>query len=192
MRATCPDLVGVTETSATVVVQASVLSVCRYLNDVANIGHCLPGVRAVRTGEDQTLTLRYDGAVARTARIAPGRFRIDRLRQRVDWEIDGTAYYSGTIGIYGDSTISQLQSILRTDQPSLSGPTQDLHIQMLRRIARGVEDGLELAPAPAPADDPRPTTAAARLSVLSSLPDPGNLPGDSAAVADKQGVTRGL
>lgn len=154
-----------TETEATVVVMAPVLTVCRYLADVADVARCLPGVVAVRAGEHQTLTIRYDGTATRPARIAPGQFRLDHTRQRIEWEIRGSARYSGTIGIYGDSSISQLQSTMRTDKPILSGATRDLHVEMLRRIARAVERELN---APAVPVGSRGGSVAAGLS---SVPD---------------------
>jgi hypothetical protein len=144
--------VGVTETKATVVVLASVLTVCRHLADIGNIARCLPGVRSVLAGDGETLTVHYFGG--RTARIAPGRFRVNRYAQLVDWEISSSASYSGTIQIYGDSAISQLHSVLRTDHPSLSGAAQAMHTQSLHRIARSVEGRLN--PIPTPARDPHP------------------------------------
>jgi hypothetical protein len=138
----------VTETEATVVVMAPVLTVCRYLADAANVARCLPGVVAVRAREQQTLTIRYDGTATRPARIAPGQFRLDHTRQRIEWEIRGSARYSGTIGIYGDSSISRLQSTMRTDERILSGAARDLHVEMLRRFARAVERELNAPAAP--------------------------------------------
>ena len=151
----------VTETNASVLVTAPTLTVCRYLADIANIACCLPGVHAVRVGEKHTLTVRYAGAARRTARIVPAQFRIDHHAQWTEWEISGSAFYSGTIHIYGDSNLSQLESILRTDQPTPSGAARDLHVETLRRIARAVEGGLGTATAPTAAADPPPAPAAA-------------------------------
>jgi hypothetical protein len=143
---------AVTETKATVVIMAALFSVCRYLSDLGNIARCVPGVRSVLGADGEALTVHYFGG--RTARIAPGRFRTDHHGQQVDWEISSSARYSGTIRVYGDSGISQLLSILRTDQPSLSGAAEALHTQALHRIARSIE--AELSPIPAPASDPQP------------------------------------
>jgi hypothetical protein len=128
---------AVTETKATVVILASVLFVCWYLSDLGNIARCVPGVRSVLGADGEALTVHYFGE--KTARIAPGRFRVDHHGQQVDWEIAGSAHYCGTIGVYGDSAISQLHSVLRTEQPRLSGAAQALHIQALHRIARSIE-----------------------------------------------------
>jgi hypothetical protein len=171
---------GVTETGVTVVVMAPVLAVCRYLADIVNIARCLPGVRSVRAGEAQTLTVRYGEAGARPARIVPGRFRIDQQGQLVEWEIRSAVSYSGTIRVYGDGSISQLQSVLRSDQPSLSGSAADLHVEMMRRIVRAVEAGI----------DPISIPAAAQLSGMSAY-EPDHHPGDSPAVLHQQQMVGG-
>jgi hypothetical protein len=149
----------VTEAKATVVIMASLLSVCRYLSDPGNIARCVPGVRSVLGADGEAFTVHHFGG--KTARIAPGRFCTGEHGQQVGWEISSTARYSGAIRVYGDSGISQLHSVLRTDQPRLSGAVQALHVQALHRIARAVE--AELSPLrAAPASDPQPVPSTAR------------------------------
>lgn len=185
------DPTGVTETNVSVLVTAPVLTVCRYLADIANIARGLPGVRSVHAGEDQTLTIRYDRAARRIAWLAPGRFRIDQQRQRVEWEIRASALYSGTLSIHGDCNISRLQSILRSDQRSLGGAAREVHLQMLRRIARAVEEALDLLGAPLGEGDPAPLLPAAEpVSALAVSPQPGHPAMDSAAVLGSQGLVR--
>src|ERR1700757_4593191 len=116
---------------------ASVLFVCRYLSDLGNIASCVPGVRSVLAADGEALTVHSFGGP--TARIGPGRFRVNHHAQHVDWEITSSARYSGEIRVYGDAGISQLHSILRTDQPSITAGLCALHTQTLRRIARSVE-----------------------------------------------------
>jgi hypothetical protein len=143
---------GVTETKATVVIMASVFFVCRYLSDLGNIARSVPGVRSVLGADGEALTVHHFGG--KTARIAPGRFRVNHHAQQVDWEITSSARYSGEIRVYGDSGISQLHSILRTDQPILTGALCALHSKTLHRIARSVEALLH--PIPTPVSDPHP------------------------------------
>jgi len=146
------DRLAVTETKATVVIMASVLFVCRYLSDLGNIASCVPGVRSVLGGDGEALTVHsFRGP---TAGIGQGRIRVKHHGQHVDWEITSSARYSGEIRVYGDSGISQLHSILRTDQPSLTGALCALHTRTLHRIARSVEAALR--PIPTPVFDPHP------------------------------------
>jgi hypothetical protein len=159
------DPVGGTETEACVVVMAPVLTVCRYLADIANIARGLPGVRSVHAGGENTLTLRYRGAAGQPPRLAPGRFCIDPQRQRVEWEIRASANYSGTLSIHGDCNISQLQSVLRIDRPSSSGVTREVHLDMLRRIAHAVQARLDQLGAPGP-QNPTPRTTTRKLDAV--------------------------
>jgi hypothetical protein len=152
------DRPAVTETKATVVIMASVLFVCRYLSDLGNLARCVPGVRSVLGGDGEALTVHSFGGP--TARIGPGRFQVNHHAGQVDWEITSSARYSGEIRVYGDSGISQLHSILRTDQPSLTGALCAVHTQTLHRIARSVEAALR--PIPTAVSDPHPLPGIAR------------------------------
>lgn len=178
----------VTETNVSVLVVAPVLTVCRYLADIANIARGMPGVRSVHAGAAQTLTICYGSAADRIVRLAPGRFRIDQQQQQIEWEIRASALYSGTLSIHGDCTISQLESTLSSDQPSLSGTARDIHRQMLHRIARAVEAGLDRLRAPLADDDPAaPLPAAPQPSVA---PHPQQLSSDSETVLGSRGLVR--
>lgn len=165
---------GVSETDVSLLVVAPVLTVCRYLADIANIARGLPGVRSVHAGAEHTLTIGYAGAagrLARLARLAPGRFRIDQQRQEIEWEIRGSAVYSGTLSVHGDCTISQLESTLSSDQTSLSAAARDIHLQMLRRIARAVEAGIDRLRSPLATDDlPALSPAVPPSSITPGLP----------------------
>jgi hypothetical protein len=155
-----------TRSDLSVTVMAPVLRVCRYLGDITNIARGLPGVSSVQAGPAQMITIGYRAAAGTPARLAPCRFRIDRQRQRIEWEIRGPLRYSGTLSVFGDCHVSRVQSELRSDQPILDDAARDLHTQMLHLIAEAVQADDQMPSTPLPAGNVVEPTSPEQVGTL--------------------------
>ncbi|MEO6702366.1 MAG: SRPBCC family protein [Jatrophihabitantaceae bacterium] len=128
-----------TDTRASAVVLAPVLTVYRCLGDIATIAASLPGVCSVRLDRaGHGIDLGYRLAGDRTATLAE-HYRLHNEHHQVDWQLTGLVNYRGSFTVFGDASLSQLTSTVSTDQPEWLGRACEQHQQMLRRLVCTIE-----------------------------------------------------
>ncbi len=133
---------------ATAVAWAPVLTVRRELADMTRLAAALPGIRAAAADVGSSLLLhsiKRDSA----PRIIPAASSLTLTDGRFQWSVIAPAHFaiSGCITVYGDSTMSQLDSTLHLDD---TAPDPDgVHRQFLTRLVATLEDLARLNRGPA-------------------------------------------
>jgi hypothetical protein len=130
---------GSTHTRASAVVLAPVFTVARCLSDIGTIASCLPGVCSVQLDPGrQAVELAFQPA-ADARPVLAERYRLHCDHHHIDWQLVGQVNYQGSFTIFGDASVSQLTSTVRTDQPEWLDCATEQHQQMLRRLVSSIE-----------------------------------------------------